>query len=404
VAYSRPEDPYRVYALAREKVPVFYNASFDAWVVTRHEHVLAVLRDTRTFTSRYAMDSGDIPAAVREQLPDGWPWAHPGLSNLDPPAHSRVRRLLNEDFKPQAIAGLEEQIVQIVDELIDGFVDDGHIEFMSGFADRLPVRVVCRLLEISDEHIDSIFRWADDMLVLFSNPAATEEERVERAEGMVAYTSFLHDVVSERRVRPGEDLLSRLVQAAADEPVLGQAELVSILAQLIQAGTDTVSRFLGLLLLRLLEDPDQLEAVRTTPALAAKAVEEALRHSTSNLGLMRRATREVELAGTTIPAGAEVVLMFASANHDESTFVCPARFDIGRGDVGRHLAFGKYGHFCLGAALARLEARVALQRLLARLPNLRRAGDGPVEMASLALHMAPLRLDLEWIAETSPSG
>jgi cytochrome P450 len=390
-------DPYPTYARARREAPVFYNEFLRAWVVTRYDDVLAVLRDVRTFTSRYVLDSGGVPPELADRLPHGYPWSCPGIGNQDPPAHTPVRRLANEGFKPQALAAREPEIQAIADELIDRF-PAGRVEFVSAFANPLPVHVLCRLLEIPDERVPDIFRWSDEMLPLVSNPGLSREERLARSEGMAEFSDFLGELVDERRAAPGTDVLSRLIHGAGADgaPLLDRASLVAVCAQLITAGIDTVARLLGLMLLRLLEQPGRLAAVRAQPALAAAAVEETLRHSTSNLGLPRRTTRAVTLGGAEIPAGADLVLMFASANRDDARFADPDSFDPGRDDVDRHLAFGKYTHFCLGAPLARLEARIALERLVARLPNLRRANDDALEYQPLALHMALERLDLAW--------
>jgi cytochrome P450 len=258
---------------------------------------------------------------------------------------------------------------------------------------------MCRLLDVPAADAADVIRWTDDFLVML-DPGLSPERRVEAANGAADFAEFCDAFIADRRRAPRDDVMSSLIEARDLEvegaPALSQQELISVFSQLLIGGVETTRRVIGNMVLRMVEHPDQMAEVRGDVTLRDAAVEETLRHSSSTKGLFRRATEDVELGGEVIPAGALVVVMWASADHDEEHFVRPEEFDIHRPDVSRHLAFSRFAHFCIGAPLARLELRIALERLLARLPNLRRAADGPLDWAPLPLHHGLVRLELAW--------
>jgi cytochrome P450 len=401
VAPEEIADPYRTYAIARREEPVFHSAAFDAWVVTRYDDILAVVKDTRRFSSQMPYFVGAPPEEVADLLPHGYPWDHPSLINLDPPAHARIRKLANQAFKPTVIAAKEPAVTEIVDALIDGFAADGRVDIVSRFAVPLPGLVMCRLLDVPEQDAPDVIDWTDDFLILL-NPQLPHEERVARTRRSADFYAFCDRFVSERRRAPGDDVMSGLVLARDREvegaPALTHEELIGVFSHLLIGGVETTRRLVGNMVLRMLEHPDQMAEVRADPSLAEAAVEESLRHSSPTKGLFRVATEEVALNGATIPAGSLVLVLWASANHDEEHFERPEEFDIHRPDAARNLAFSRGAHFCIGAPLARLELRVALQRLLARLEGLRRADDEPLAWAPLPLHHGLSRLDVAWDA------
>jgi cytochrome P450 len=234
-------------------------------------------------------------------------------------------------------------------------------------------------------------------MMLLIDPNLSASERIGVARGQADFYAFCESFIQERRERPRDDLMSSLIEARAEgEPALTVPELISTFSHFLIGGNVTTRRLLGNMLLRLLEHPDQLAVVTQNPKLASKAVEETLRYTASPKYLLRRTIEPIELGGVTIPAGEDLVVMWASANHDEAKFDRPEEFDIFRKDVHRHMAFSKFTHHCIGAPFARLEARVALQQILARLPNLRRANDDPLEWAPLVNHMGLERLEMAW--------
>jgi cytochrome P450 len=232
------------------------------------------------------------------------------------------------------------------------------------------------------------------------DPTLSHERRVEAAGNAADFYEYCADFIAARRENLGDDMVSRLISARDDggegAPALTEPELVSVFSQLLVGGNETTRNFLGNMFLRLLEHPDQLEAVRSDPGLAGAAVEESLRHSSPTKGLYRRTTEDVEIGDVTIPEGRLVVVMWASANRDETVFDDPDRYDIRRSNADKHQAFSRHAHFCAGAPLARLEGRLSLERVLARLPNLRRADEKPLSWQPIPLHQGLERLDLAW--------
>ena len=396
-------DPYVSYARARREEPVFYSPILDAWLVTRYDDLLAVLKDPR-FSSRDSIYIGGVPEEVADKLPHGYPWDHPSLINLDPPAHTRIRKLANQAFKPTEIAAKEQMVREIAAALIDGFAAAGEVELMERFAVPFPGQVMCRLLDVPAESAADVIRWTDDFLVML-DPQLPHERRIEASLGSADFYAFCESFIDGRTADPGDDIMSALILArdreVEGEPALTKPELISIFSQLLIGGVETTRRMIGNLVLRLLQHPAQIEEVRGDHGLAPAAVEEGLRHSSPTKGLFRRATEDVELGGATIPAGALVVVLWASGSHDETKFEDPEAFDIHRANAKDNLAFSRYAHFCIGAPLARLELRVALETLLERLPGLRLADEGPPQWAPLPLHHGLVRLDVAWDAEAA---
>ncbi len=395
--------PYRAFAEARRDAPVFYNKVLDAWVVTRYDDIVAVMRDTSRFSSRDALYVGPMPDEVAHLLPKGYPWDHPSLVNCDPPDHTRIRKLANQAFKPSVIAAREPEIRAIADGLIDSFVADGNVDLVERLAMPLPAVVVCRLLSVPDEDAPQIQGWAEHMSTML-NPSLSYEARVEASRHAADFYAYCEEFIDARRRDPRDDLMTALIDARADdvegEPALTQEELISIFSHLHLGGNETTPRLIGSVVLRLLEHGDQMAAVLADPALVEDAVEETLRHTGPVKGLFRRAVEAVELGGVTIPEGALVAVMWGSANHDEGHFAAPEQFHVGRPDVHTHMAFGRGVHFCIGAPVARLETRVAIEQVLARLPNLRRADDEPLRWLVSPCNQGLERLLVAWDTPT----
>lgn len=392
-------DPYPSWARARRQQPVFYSPMLNAFIVTRYADILAVVEDTARFASRDVLYVGPVPAEVAHLLPNSFPWDFPTLVNSDPPAHTRIRKLCGQAFKPTAVAAWEPEIRAIADRLIDGFIAAGHVDFVSRFAEPLPGLVMCRLLDIADEDAPKFVGWVDHVVRLF-DPALPKDERLAACRSSADFYAFCEEEIRRRRQTPQRDFITALIEARSDEgqgePMLSQREVISVLSQILIGGVETVRRSIGNLVLLLLSHPEQLAAVREDASLIAPAIEESLRHTDAVKGLFRRTTCDVELGGVTIPSGALVMVMWASGNRDEQVFNSPDKFNIFRTDIDRHIAFSRGPHFCLGVPLARLELRVALERLLSRLPNLRRADQRPIEWVSSLTNRGPQRLDVTW--------
>lgn len=391
-------DPYPAYAHARQECPVFYSPVMRAWIVTRYEDVMTAARDTERFSSAEAIKSTEeLPPEVQEVLKLGY-LDVPGLVNNDPPAHTRVRKLANKGFLPKRIATMESQVRDVTHGLIDRFADAGRTDLVRRFATPLPLLVITGILGVPQRDIGQIRRWAEDYRASEA-PSVPLQERLKYAHSTVALRLYLASRIEERRARPEDDLISDLVGAEVDGEKLSTPEILSVVFQLLHGGHETTISLIGSMVHLLLRHPDQWRAVREDPSLAGRVVEETLRRECPVAGLMRTTTEEVELGGVTLPRGARLQLMFASANHDESHFSAPERFDIFREDgtaEGKHLGFGKGRHACIGAPLARLEGRIALQALMERLPNLRLVPGQPPEYVLSTFSHGLARLAVEW--------
>jgi cytochrome P450 len=387
VAHGRAYDPVSVEAaldpqpwlsVARAERPVFYLEEQEAWCVTRYADILEVLRDPKTFSSRYANKFRPITSPVLKRVyPDGHPGRHSMLMQ-DPPEHSRIRRLANKAFTPKMVTTMEPRIRARCHELIDEFAADGHCELISQYSTRLAVRV---MMDISGAPMTlgvEFARWGHDYFMLTAGAppmnAVEEAELAARAERM---TGWLNEYVQQCRDKPGDDFISALLTATTEEgdPTLRYPEVVGVLNSMMVAGVETTAIFVPAVVRELLRHPDQWQEVRDDPSLLPGAIEEGLRYLCPARGVRRTTTREVELGGVTIPAGVDVFVTYVSANFDEEVFPGAGKFDIHRATTERHLAFGKGPHFCIGAPLAKLETRLALEALIERIPEIRLAHD-----------------------------
>ena len=370
------ENPFDVLERARSEQPVFHAPALDLWVVTRHDDVLTVLKDHRTFSSAGALKSSSIPhpPEVLEMLAEGFP-EMPYIIELDPPLHNRIRGLVARAFTPRRVSELEPRITEIAEGLIDELAPLGRADIIDAFAWPLPLRVLGELFGFPEDDLEQIHEWGNDWLLLQQERPVPEQ--VERARGLVRFQRYCVAAVEDRRRRPTNDLLGAMVAAneEADEP-LTSVEIAGLPLDLMVAGHVTVTRAIGSGLHRTFTEP-RLRDDLLDPELAPKAIDEILRLESPAQGLFRVTTREVELAGAVLPKGARVMAHFASANRDACVFAHADAYDADRDDLGNHLAFGKGVHFCIGAPLGRLELAVALPMLLRRLPGLRPGAEAP---------------------------
>jgi cytochrome P450 len=393
-APEQRENPFDILALARREQPSFYAPALDLWVVTRHEDVLAVLKDHRTFSSAGALKSSSAPLSdeVQDVLAEGCP-EMPYIIELDPPLHDRIRGLVARAFTPRRVSELEPRIEEIASELIDGIAPGGRADIVDSFAWPLPLRVLGELFGFPRDELEQIHQWGNDWLLL--QQQRPPEEQLGHARGLVQLQRYCVAAVEDRRARPTDDLLGAMVAAneGADEP-LSTVEIAGLPLDLMVAGHVTVTRAIGSTLDRMFSEPALREHL-LDPELCAKAIEEMLRLESPAQGLFRVTTREVELGDTVLPAGARVMAHFASANRDAYVFADPEQYRPEREDIGQHLAFGKGIHFCIGAPLGRLELRVALPMLLRRLPGLRPGAGRPTREA-VFFARGFTSLEVEW--------
>jgi cytochrome P450 len=372
--------PFPHYAQMRDEQPVMLIESMGMYLVTRHDLVLSMLRDPATYSSMFGGAgmplNAEARAAMAEVMAEGYPRV-PTMLTADMPDHTRYRRLVSKAFTPKVIAELEPVIRSICTKLIDSWIDRDTIEFVTEFAVPLPVEVIAHALNVPESRMADFKRWSDDSIAGIGTNI-TLEERVRAERGVNEYQHYFAAEFDKRKIEPQDDLLTALLQARIDDDdpevpdhrPLDMPEMLSIVQQLLVAGNETTTKLLTETIRLLAEHPDQWAALQADPSRAPAIVEEALRLSTPTQGMFRIATRDHELGGVQIPKGARLIAVFASANRDESLFPDPDAFDPDRAALREHLAFGKGIHFCLGAALSRLEGKVALEELAKRLDHL----------------------------------
>lgn len=370
--------PYPHYREMRDRAPVLEldGAAFGRpgeriFAVSRHDDVKRVLHDWKTFSSRFgtpaAKPTPELLARLKEVDAKGWPNLSTMLTE-DPPSHTRYRRLVSKAFTPKRISLLEPQIRAICEDLVDGFRNASRVDFMTRFAVPVPVRAVAAILEVPDDHQEEFKRWADSSVAAIGR-AISDDERVAAQRDIVEQQHYFASELESRRAEPRDDFLTDLLNAelTPDDEVeggpLSMGEMLSIIRQIQVAGSETTASLLADLMVLFSAHPDEWEKIKQEPGRAAVVVEEALRWASPNQGLFRIVKADTEIAGTVIPEGSTVWVMFGSASHDDRIFEDPEEFRPDRSGLNNHMAFGHSIHYCLGAALARLEAVTAVQVL-----------------------------------------
>jgi hypothetical protein len=389
-------DPYPVFARLRAEAPVRYEPGLDHFVVSRHDDVRAVLADPATYSARNAVSplvrfSDEVVRLMRE----GGFTARPLLVNLDPPEHTRARRAAGRAFTPRRLASLEPIIRELVQRHVDRFPPDGPVDIVAGLAFDLPAQVLFVLLGIPYEDVPHVKAWAEDRLTLIWGRPEPEEQ-VDLAKRTVEFWHFCERLVETKQADPGDDLPSELLRDGDEREPLTAIEVATVVYGLLFACHETTTNLLANSVRHLLSRPAVWERLRSDPKLIPAAVDEMLRLDSSVPIWRRVTTREVELNEVTLPAGARLLLLLGSANHDEAVFESPEELDLQRVNGRDHLAFGFGIHFCLGAALARLEVKVALEVLTERLPGLRLTPGQELDFQPNLSFRGPSRLLVEW--------
>jgi len=372
-AYEVHEDPYPIYRTLREDAPAYRQDALGFWALSRHADVLAAFRDTETFSSRCGV------SLDRDAFHENASTTMSFLA-MDAPRHTRMRALVSRGFTPRRVAELEPRIREIAIGYLDALAPAGRCDFIRDLAGKLPMDVISELLGVPPEDRAQLREWAD--LVV---------HREEGVQGMPAAATgaalrmlqYFTAMLADRKARPRDDLTGALLRAEIDGDRLSDREIIGFLFLMIVAGNETTTKLLGNAFYWLWRNPDARARVEADPAAQVPLwVEETLRYDNSTQALARVLTRDVELHGEKLREGEKVVLLVGSANRDERAFPDPDRFDPGR-DTTRSLAFGQGAHFCLGAALARLEGRVALEEALRRMPGYEIEPEGLVRVHSV---------------------
>jgi cytochrome P450 len=358
--WSRPDFQQRLYDIYRElrdRQPLARSPA-GFWAVSRFADVYAIASDPQTWSSERTVISP--PGLV------------PTIQSLDPPRHDRLRALVSLAFTPSRVRAMAPRVRAVARELLDGFAQTGRADLLAQYARHIPSRVIGEMIGIPGERIPDFLHWTEAMVEL--PQGKTQSEAIQNPAASI-YAEFAR-LLDERRRARRDDLMSALIDARVDGTELTQEELLGFCFVLVVAGNDTTTNLIANGAVLLAEHPDQRRMLAQDPSLLDGAIEEMLRFESPAQALPRRLTREATLHGQTLPEGAQLFLLFGSANRDEREFEQADRFDVRR-RIKRHLAFGQGIHFCLGKSLARLEARVAFEELLARAPEYELTGPAP---------------------------
>ena len=382
------ECPYPFYEALHAEAPVHPIPEMGLVVVSTFDLLREVVHDPATYSS--AMPTGPVDLPGIEAEPEDAEMAElrrktarSGAATLlaaDPPWHARYRSLVNKALSARRVAGMEGYVREIVTDLIDGFIDDGKADFTSQFADELPMAVIADQIGVPRSDLRDFKKRADLAIGGIERTIPPEEERDVLRAGLEMQEYFLMRA-EERRRDPKDDILTTLATAELETDEgprpLNDAEILSIIQQLQVAGKETTAHLIGSTMLLFIENPEQLAKVRERPELIGNMTEEALRVESPVRALFRTTTRETTLGGVTLPAKTTLMLIYGAANRDEREFAEAARFDVERENARNQLAFSAGPHYCIGAALARLEIRVAFEEVLRRMTNFRLDPDHP---------------------------
>lgn len=357
-AYAIHEDPYPVYRRLRDEAPLYRNEELGFWALSRHADVLAAFKDTEGFSNRHgvSLDADAFHEGADTTM---------SFLAMDPPRHTRMRALVSRGFTPRRVSALEPRIREIAIRHCERFVDRGACDFVADFAGKLPMDVISELIGVPEEDRATIRSWAD--LVV---------HREEGVEGLPATTlesaarmlNYFVEMLEDRRRHRRDDLTGALIEAEIGGDRLTDHEIIGFLFLMSVAGNETTTKLLANAVYWLWKNPSERARVRDDPSRIPRWVEETLRYDNSTQALARLVAKDVEIHGQRLREGDKLVLLVGSANRDERVFEDPDRFDILR-DTSALLSFGRGNHFCMGAALARLEGRVALEEVQRRFPD-----------------------------------
>lgn len=380
-------DPYPYYAELRDKAPVAWIEPMQAWAVSRYGDVDFALRNPRLFSSGLwnATASGDLVA-----VPEA-----PGLLSMDPPDHTRMRKLANKGFTPRLIREMEPRVRKITQDLLKPLAGQAEADIVPTLSVPLPIIVIAEMLGIELARQADFKRWSDALVQTLNRPT-DEAVRAEIRRNIAEFRGYLENMIQRRRTEPSNDLITAFVQAEEEHQTLSSIEILGLTVLLLAAGNETTTNLIGNAVLALLNHPDELAKVRADRASVPALVEEALRYDSPVQVIFRQATQDVELTGGKILAGATVLLLLGSANRDARQFPEPDRFEVARNPQD-HLSFGYGIHYCLGAPLARLQGRAALEALLFDCPSFTTTLAQPPRIAAFLVR-GPRTLPLRFAA------
>lgn len=369
------ENPYPAYAELRERGRVHYFEPTNQWLVPHHADVSALLRERRlgrTYLHRYSHEEFGRTPPPPEHEPFHTLNDH-GMLDLEPPDHTRIRRLVSKAFTPRTVEGLRPYVHALADELVGRLVEAGGGDLLTDVAEPLPVAVIAEMLGIPEADRHLLRPWSADICGMYElNPS--EETAAKAVRASVEFSDYLRELIAARRKEPGDDLISGLIAAHDEGDRLTEQEMISTAVLLLNAGHEATVNATVNGWYALFRHPAQLTALRADHSLIPTAIEELMRYDTPLQLFERWVLDEIEIDGTTIPKGAEIAMLFGSANHDPAVFPDPGRLDLTRRD-NPHISFSAGIHYCIGAPLARIELAASMSALLTKAPTLTLAAD-----------------------------
>ena len=387
-------DPYPVYEELRARGRVHYFEPTEQWLVPHHADVAALLRDRRlgrSYQHRFTHEDFGRTAPPPEHEPfhvlnDN------GILDLEPPDHTRIRRLVSKAFTPRTVEQLKPYVDQLAGELVSRLVAAGGGDLLTDVAEPLPVSVIAEMLGIPESDRGPLRPWSADICGMYEmNPSQETAAKAVRASE--EFTQYLRGLIETRREKPGEDLISGLIAAYDEGERLTEQEMISTCVLLLNAGHEATVNATVNGWWALFRNPGQLAALRADHSLVPTAVEELMRYDTPLQLFERWVLDDIEIDGTTIPRGSEIAMLFGSANHDPAVFTAPERLDLARAD-NPHISFSAGIHYCIGAPLARLELTASLRALLTRAPTLTLAAEPVRKPAFVIRGLEELRVEI----------
>ena len=374
------KDPYPVYDALRAEDPIFWSEENEYWILTRYADIVYLIQDIHLSSKRVGAHADRMPPQVKEYFRPFFTAVASWMLMIDPPDHTRLRGLVSKAFTPRVVESMRESITQLVDELIGKAKSNGRMDVMADLANPLPAMVIAELLGVPSSDRQQFKTWSDDITQALGgiDTASSKEELFGLYElgqrSVIALTGYFREKVAALRREPRQNLLSALIEAEQQGDRLTEQELLANCIFLLIAGHETTTNLLGNGMLALLRNPQQTEALALDNESIATAVEELLRYDSPVQKMGRIAKQDIDIGGKQIRGGQLICFCFAAANRDPEQFDEPAMLDLTR-KPNRHLAFGHGLHYCVGAALARLEGQIAIRSILSELKDLKLEND-----------------------------
>lgn len=388
-------NPFPFYRLAREQAPIFFSEELGYWVITRYDDIKSVFDNWEAFSSENAQSPyRPWSADVKQIMRDGGYIGGSGLSARTPPTHTRIRKAVSSVFGMKRFSKLEPVIRARAQQMISAFSNLGQVDLIKDLAHELPAFTIFQLLGVPDSDVADIKLWAASRALLTWGDLSPQEQ-IPHAHNLVKYWQYCEALVATCHRSPGDNLPSDLVRLQADGAAISDVEIAGICWSTLFAGHETTTTLIGNAVRELLLHGQWSRLVKE-PVKIPNAIEEVLRFSPSIVAWRRKALQDTEVSGQLLPKGAELLLVMGSGNRDDSKFESAEVFDIDRGNARIHTSFGYGIHFCLGAPLARLQAKIVLEELTSALPGLELVPDQSFSFVPNTSFRAPLALHVQW--------